>query len=657
MCYTQQVHPLNPTPRPFLAPRPGGQRKEQRPMNYSAYAHSRPATLAIPLLLGSILLLNGCLSTREWRDQADERASQWLQQAQQEVNGKTEPIIVESPADTLRRRLLLDQKLQLTDAASLGITDLADTERWQNDQHLRPFTDDLLAAKSVWNTAGPLALSLVDAIVIAARHNRDFQSQKDSLFQTALTLDLEDHQFQNTFTGMLSSTLSSSHNGDRRNHGLTNDATLGVKRNFKNGIELTSSLSVDLVKMLTGDRGSSWGILGDASINIPLLRGAGEFVAAESLTQAQRNLVYAVRDFEQYKRGFIVRIANSYLGVLQGGQRIINQEENYKRVVTSTRRSRRMADAGLLPEYQFDQAVQDELRARDNWVGARLAYEASLDAFKILLGLPPDAKVEPLTSELDALQLAGQTLGGDGEITDYSKVPAADAPVVLVDIDDENTGPYEISADKAVAIALKNRPDLRNALEKIEDAQRDALIAEDSLRAELTIGGRASIGESRSLGQADSEDGSFRATRGTYSAPLYLNLPFERTRERNAYRNSLINLEKTVRNFQRDEDAIKEAVRGKTRNLLENRSRIVIQRQAVRLAERRVKSTDLLLQAGRAAIRDVLEAQNALLSAQNSLISAVVSYRINELELQRDLGVLAVAADGAWQEPSLEDFD
>jgi hypothetical protein len=81
--------------------------------------------------------------------------------------------------------------------------------------------------------------------------------------------------------------------------------------------------------MLSGDRGSSWGVLGDASINIPLLRGAGEFIAAESLTQAHRNLVYAVRDFEQYKRDFIVRIANSFLTVLQAGQRIINHEENY----------------------------------------------------------------------------------------------------------------------------------------------------------------------------------------------------------------------------------------------------------------------------------------------------------------------------------------
>jgi len=134
---------------------------------------------------------------------------------------------------------------------------------------------------------------------------------------------------------------------------------------------------------------------------------------------------------------------------------------------------------------------------------------------------------------------------------------------------------------------------------------------------------------------------------------LYLDLPFERTRERNNYRNSLISLEKAVRNFQGYEDRIKQSVRAKLRSLQSNRSSVIIQWQAVTLAERRVKSTDLLLKAGRAEIRDVLEAQNALLSAQNSLNSAIVSYRTNELEFQRELGVLAVDAAGRWQELDL----
>ena len=83
----------------------------------------------------------------------------------------------------------------------------------------------------------------------------------------------------------------------------------------------------------------------------------------------------------------------------------------------------------------------------------------------------------------------------------------------------------------------------------------------------------------------------------------------------------------------------------------------MIQRQAVKLAERRVDSTGLLLQAGRAEMRDVLEAQSALLSAQNSLISALVSYRLNELELQRDLGVLNVTVDGTWLEKDLSTLE
>jgi outer membrane protein TolC len=82
----------------------------------------------------------------------------------------------------------------------------------------------------------------------------------------------------------------------------------------------------------------------------------------------------------------------------------------------------------------------------------------------------------------------------------------------------------------------------------------------------------------------------------------------------------------------------------------ENREKLSIQFVALELAERRVRSTDLLLQSGRAEIRDVLDAQDALLDAQNALLSAVTGYRIGELELQESLGVLRGSADGSWRE-------
>jgi outer membrane protein TolC len=63
-----------------------------------------------------------------------------------------------------------------------------------------------------------------------------------------------------------------------------------------------------------------------------------------------------------------------------------------------------------------------------------------------------------------------------------------------------------------------------------------------------------------------------------------------------------------------------------------------------------VASTELFLQAGRTEIRDLLEAQEALISAQNSLSGALVGYRVTELQLQRDMGVLAIDAKGLWRE-------
>src|SRR5690606_11248223 len=101
----------------------------------------------------------------------------------------------------------------------------------------------------------------------------------------------------------------------------------------------------------------------------------------------------------------------------------------------------------------------------------------------------------------------------------------------------EGAGPMELEQEVAVDLALKNRLDLRIAQGEVYDAQRSVVVAADALGAELTLLGRARAGQSRSLsstGQADSFDPRF--DQGFYDTLLTLDLPFERTRERNAYR-------------------------------------------------------------------------------------------------------------------------
>ncbi|MBT7304899.1 MAG: TolC family protein, partial [Victivallales bacterium] len=192
--------------------------------------------------------------------------------------------------------------------------------------------------------------------------------------------------------------------------------------------------------------------------------------------------------------------------------------------------------------------------------------------------------------------------------------------------------------------------DLRRARSEIEDAQRRVLIAADRLRAELTLFGTASTGERRTTGNTGGSNARVAPDEAPVDGMLTLDLPLERTSERNTYRNRLIDLNRAIRSYQELEDRVKLTVREELRVLIEARESVVIQSQAVKLAERSIHSTNMFLEAGRAQIRDLLDAEESLLSARNALDSALVSYRIGELSLQRDLGVLEVSAEGTWRE-------
>ena len=628
---------------------PGEQSCGAKPGGKRAKGRWRRGLLVLWLL--PTCAFSGCRSAQDYRRGADAAAYEIIEQKQQEALGRREHLEVESPAETLRRRLLLDQNLPYSGPMSLGVHDLPSNEYWDAEKHLSGSEKGEIS----WDELDPLSLTLMDALQVAARNSREYQAAKEKVFKAALDLDLERDEFRHTFSGLLSEIVRSDGKGEDTVEGSVTSGETSLGRKLKSGVELSARLALDLVKLLTQDRSSSLGLFADATISIPLLRGSGRRVVEEPLTQAEGNVIYAIYEFERFKKTFAVQVASRYLSVLREYQQVANAEGNYKLLIASTRRARRLADAGKVPEFQFDQAVQAELRARAGWIGARQSYASRVDGFKLLLGLPPDARVGLDPDELDRLQSELDSLAGGTEASDYTgKIPPADAPVVLREPNQEKARPLELDPGLAVELALENRLDLRTARGRIEDARRRVFVATDALRTELTLAGRAQAGEGRSIGTAGSDDARLDLKDGTYSALLTLDLPWERTAERNAYRKSLISLEQAVRDLQELEDRIKLQVRDWLRDLLEAREGLQIQLQAMDLAGKRVRSTELFLQAGRAEIRDLLEAQEDLLSAQNALTLAMVNYRIAELALQRDLGVLQVDRQGLWQEYSPE---
>ena len=606
------------------------------------------------VLLCGLTLQSGC-SPAKYRKDMDKVAAKIISQKQLAATGKTSPFSIERPSDILRRRLLADQNLPISGQASLGTDKLTPIKHWPE----KSYPTATISGEKIIETNDvnkPITISLVQALQIGAYNSFEYQTKKEEIFQTVLALRLERHAFESIFSGQIEDLISTNTTGERAVSGTVHSGDFGVTRKLQSGVELGATFAIDLVNLLTLSQASSMGLLGDATVSIPLLRGSGKHIVTEPLIQADRTVIYTFWNFEQYKKKFAVDTASNYLSVLQQLDAIKNSEADYHSRIESAKRSRKLADAGRIQEIEVDQAVQNELSARQRWITATQSYKKQLDSFKTFLGLPPDASIELDPKELELLveptkQIISQITEEDKQQADIQTSEANDL-IELLEPDYKNAGPYEIEESAAIKLAFDNRLDLRVTEGKVYDKQRAVVVAADALRAELTLFGSAQSGERRDVGTATLDDSHIRKDKGYSYATLTMNLPVERTKEAVNYRNSFIDLEQAVRGVQTFEDGIKIQLRTDLRDLLVARENMYIQAKAVYVAQKRVKSVNMFLDAGRAQTRDLLEAQDALLSAQNSLTAAVVNYRTAELAIQRDTGVLEVDEKGLWKEYS-----
>ena len=288
----------------------------------------------------------------------------------------------------------------------------------------------------------PIRLNLQRSLIIAAASSREYQSRKEDVFRAALALDLAANEFRTQFSSLWSSNFAANLSSNPRTVGVDAIVPIDITQKLKNGINLSTALAYNIASLLSGPEGSAQAISLDASIEIPLARGSGSWIVAEPLTQAERNLLYAVWEFEQYKEDFSVDVAETYLNVLRQYNVVQNAEANYARLQEGTRRSEALGQSGRLPEIEVDQARQDELRAESQWIASQFDYAASLDRFKVTLGLPPDAHVRLDHAELEQLarRVAGEiaenqtavnappeTLAPEAEKSSAGELPGAGA--------------------------------------------------------------------------------------------------------------------------------------------------------------------------------------------------------------------------------------
>ncbi len=461
-------------------------------------------------------------------------------------------------------------------------------------------------------------INLQQAVEIATKFSRVYQSQKESLYLSALALTDIRHDYAYQWLGTIDATYTNE--GENASGVIEEgrvDSQLAVSKDFllADGIQVSTNLALNWIRYLTGDPHTSLGSVLSATVAVPLLGDGAGRRAREALTQAERNVLYDIRTFNRYRKTFVVDIISEYYSVLQARDRVDITKASYERLIYSTNQLKMEVDVGQRAPSDVDEAMQKLLGAENNLIRDRQSYERVLDRFKIRLSLPTDANIELDQSELAALEEIG-------------------------------ISQPEYSEADAMKMALVRRLDLANTRDELDDAVRLLALAADGLGIQLNLTGGAGNIESPS----GSDFSRLLFQQGDYSVGLGADLPFDRIIKRNNYMSTLISFQRRKRGYDDESDNVKLDVRQAYRDLKETAESYRIQKIGLELAERRVDEQELLLEYGRGTIRLLLDTEDDLVSAQNDVTDALVKHIVAKMSFFRDIGILQVKPDGMWEQ-------
>jgi hypothetical protein len=229
---------------------------------------------------------------------------------------------------------------------------------------------------------GTLKLTQERAVELALANSRDYQTSLEAVYATALALTLNRFEFDSRWFGRNNTLFTQTGFAGPPTISTTLDSTngLGFNRNLAAGGQVLVDFANSFVWEYSSGTSRVTGGLTAALVQ-PLLRNFGRKVRLETLTQAERDTLYAVRDFARFRKQFWVATAvdsGGYLSLLLQQQSVRNaqanlrsQEENYRlglELQKGNKKSAAEVDAifqGLLAARQ--QVVNAETGLQEGW--------------------------------------------------------------------------------------------------------------------------------------------------------------------------------------------------------------------------------------------------------------------------------------------------
>ena len=483
--------------------------------------------------------------------------------------------------------------------------------RFKGQDFTEQDADEIIERMKAMGEAPPdaIKLTLEESIRYATEHALDYVNAEQSYMLAGLALLIEEHRWEPNFFNNfeLQSQIGSFLGLEGRfDSALTVINDFGVSQRLPYGGDVSARLIAGTTNLLDNfffEGGYANNVDVVLAADIPMLRGAGA-TAREPLIQARRNLVYAARAFETFRRGFYLGLVSDYLDLVVQEQSIENGRRSVALFQQVEARTSSLVEAGRLKPFEADQAKQDTLFEIDRLSGLEESYRLAEDRFKLLIGMP----------------------------TEESVLIAPE----MIDLD-----PPSITPDQAVRIALRLRLEIQTERDRIEDLRRQVDLAKNGLLSDLDLNGSILFpleDPDNALGFDLSPDEVSFQVGLKYSAAL------DRVIEKYQVRQSQIRLEQGIRSYQNGRDKIAIEVRSRVRAIERSQFSFLLQERNVEIARNRQASIEAA--PDRASTRDRTEAVNALRRAEDQRDRAARDLQVAILQYLAASGRLRVDTEG-----------
>ena len=448
--------------------------------------------------------------------------------------------------------------------------------------------------------AEPLTLDYT--IAFAQKNATEYTGAEETYLLSALSLIVQEHLFEPRFFN--ETTIDAGEGIGRYDAALRVANDFGVRQRLPYGGEVTARFLAGLTRNID-DASTENGVQNAGFIiegRLPLLRGGG-IVARESLIQAQRNLVYASRSFEIFRRDFYVAIVTDYLGLVLQLQAITNAEgglalnRQVEELLTA------LVETGRSQPFEADEARKDTLDAVDDLASRQEAYKLSLDRFKVRIGMDPER------------------------------------PMVIIPTEIQLPIP-EVDRDQAIRYAMEYRLDLQTNRDQLEDARRQIDLAENGLLPDFDLTADFRVGGNDVLNGVDLSD--TRASGG-----VFLSLPLDRVDESVALRQAQVRFVQDERLYSRSLDDAAVSVRQSIRDIDRAQFSILLQERSVEIAKNRIASIDAA--PDRATARDRTTAVAGLRTAEDRRDTSKRDLQVAVLKYLNAAGILRLTPEGRLQ--------